>query len=74
MFDEQPDGDPHGECAAEIRRLTAECEKQRIALQEIADDADPDNGKNYRADDREGCLDAVFFTARAALATPTQGA
>jgi len=21
MFDEQPDGDPHGECAAEIRRL-----------------------------------------------------
>jgi hypothetical protein len=23
MFDEQPDGDPHGECAAEIARLTA---------------------------------------------------
>jgi len=22
MFDEQPDGDPHGECADEIRRLT----------------------------------------------------
>jgi hypothetical protein len=22
MFDEQPDGDPHGECAAEIERLT----------------------------------------------------
>lgn len=22
-FDEQPDGDPHGECAAEIKRLTA---------------------------------------------------
>jgi len=21
MFDEQPDGDPHGECAAEIARL-----------------------------------------------------
>lgn len=21
MFDEQPDGDPHGECAAEIGRL-----------------------------------------------------
>lgn len=21
MFDEQPDGDPHGECAAEIHRL-----------------------------------------------------
>lgn len=24
MFDEQPDGDPHGECAAEIHRLQAE--------------------------------------------------
>jgi hypothetical protein len=23
-FDEQPDGDPHGECAAEIARLAAE--------------------------------------------------
>lgn len=23
LFDEQPDGDPHGECAAEIRRLEA---------------------------------------------------
>lgn len=23
MFDEQPDGDPHGECAQEIHRLQA---------------------------------------------------
>lgn len=22
MFDEQPDGDPHGECASEIERLS----------------------------------------------------
>lgn len=29
MFDEQPDGDPHGECAAEIHRL-------QDALREIA--------------------------------------
>lgn len=28
-FDEQPDGDPHGECAAEIHRLTAENEQLR---------------------------------------------
>lgn len=27
MFDEQPDGDPHGECAAEIHRLQAEIER-----------------------------------------------
>jgi hypothetical protein len=26
-FDEQPDGDPHGECAAEIARLAAELAK-----------------------------------------------
>ena len=29
MFDEQPDGDPHGECAAEIARLTAELKEAR---------------------------------------------
>lgn len=39
----------------------------RIALQNIAHDTDPDNGKNYRADDREGCLDSVFSTATNAL-------
>ena len=32
MFDEQPDGDPHGECAAEIARLSAELEKCAAAL------------------------------------------
>ena len=29
MFDEQPDGDPHGECAAEIHRLQAELAAER---------------------------------------------
>lgn len=29
MFDEQPDGDPHGECAAEIHRLQRQCEVLR---------------------------------------------
>ena len=32
MFDEHPDGDPHGECAAEISRLTAEVERLRSLL------------------------------------------
>ena len=27
-YDEQPDGDPHGECAAEIHRLEAERDAQ----------------------------------------------
>jgi hypothetical protein len=31
-FDEEPDGDPHGECAAEISRLTAEVAELKIKL------------------------------------------
>ncbi len=37
MFDEQPDGDPHGECAAEIHRLTEENDLLRAALEDHAD-------------------------------------
>ena len=32
MFDEEPDGDPHGECAAEIHRLQAAIERSHMAL------------------------------------------
>jgi hypothetical protein len=32
MFDEQPDGDPHGECAAEIRRLENAVRELRVVL------------------------------------------
>jgi hypothetical protein len=35
MFDEQPDGDPHGECAAEIHRLQAENEKFCAAFADL---------------------------------------
>lgn len=35
MFDEQPDGDPHGECAAEIHRLQAENAKLRAACADL---------------------------------------
>lgn len=35
MFDEQPDGDPHGECAAEICRLQAEIAALRAAGQAL---------------------------------------
>jgi hypothetical protein len=35
MFDEQPDGDPHGECASEIHRLQAENEKFRAAFADL---------------------------------------
>ena len=32
MFDEQPDGDVHGECAAEIRRLQAKVDELTVLL------------------------------------------
>lgn len=35
MFDEQPDDDPHGECAAEIHRLESEVVRLRTALNEV---------------------------------------
>ena len=36
MFDEQPDGDPHGECAVEIHRLAAEIERLRADSELLA--------------------------------------
>lgn len=39
MFDEEPEGDPHGQCAAEIHRLTEENERLRKALQLSSDGA-----------------------------------
>jgi hypothetical protein len=35
MFDEQPDGDPHGECAAEIHRLQAALRDLRDAAEAV---------------------------------------
>ena len=35
MFDEQPDGNPHGECAAELHRLESEAVRLRTALNEV---------------------------------------
>jgi hypothetical protein len=36
MFDEEPDGDPHGECAEEIKRLGALVTKYRKLLWVLA--------------------------------------
>lgn len=35
MFDEEPDGDPHGECAAEIKRLQRLLGEARAILKEL---------------------------------------
>lgn len=56
------------EAAAALTSLEAERDRLREALQEIAEMTDPDQPDSYRADDREGCLDAVH--ARAAALTP----
>jgi small-conductance mechanosensitive channel len=37
------------------------------ALKTIEEHTNPDSADNYRADDREGCLDAVYETAQAAI-------
>lgn len=37
MFDEQPDGDPHGECAAEIHRLSEQLNRAKALLIRIYD-------------------------------------
>lgn len=53
---------------ASLAILVAQQEAMRTALENIRDATDPDAvEENYRADDREGCLDYVFETARAAL-------
>jgi hypothetical protein len=45
------------------------------ALARIAEHTDPDaEEENYRADDREGCLDAVYAIAKAAIAQTEGGA
>lgn len=46
--------------AADVRRL-------RDALRQITQMTDADDGKSYRCDDREGCLDAVHAAALSAL-------
>lgn len=52
---------------SEVSRLTAQVEAYREALDAIREMTDPDSGENYRADDREGCLDATHATACRAL-------
>jgi hypothetical protein len=57
----------------EVIRLRKRIEELKTALREIIAATDPDPiNENYRADDREGCLDHVFATARAALGEEQQ--
>ena len=61
MFDEEPDGDPHGECAAEIHRLEAE-NKELLDLLEMMIDAYEDGPACY--EDPDDCSGFVGNAVR----------
>lgn len=75
-FDEQPDGDPHGECAAEIHSLqerlaAAEARAERLAksLKEIIDDLE--TRSDWKEGTQKGVVDigqGVYLRGKAALA------
>lgn len=57
-----------GAAESSLSTQAEEMRRMRAALEQIAEATDPDAvEENYRADDREGCLDYVFAKARAAL-------
>jgi hypothetical protein len=76
-FDEQPDGDPHGECAAEIHRLEADLAKahRQIEVYEEALDGvcvrcfwsgKAEEAQGYQAWSRtlHGTKDGIFVCSR----------
>jgi hypothetical protein len=68
MFDEEPDGHPHGECAAEIHKLRAallECARQAEALKREAS-IDQDSALSHW---RNTQYQAISTTAHIALGT-----
>ena len=67
MFDEEPDGDPHGECAAEIHKLRAAlltCARQAEALKRECG-MDPESAQAMR----NAQYQAISTTAHIALKT-----
>ena len=67
MFDEQPDGAPHGECAAEIHKLRAallNCARQAEALKRECG-MDPESAQAVR----NAQYQAISTTAHIALGT-----
>lgn len=48
MFDEEPDGDPHGECALEIRRQEAEIQRLMEALKACVETMEIQEGREQQ--------------------------
>ena len=75
-FDEQPDGDPHGECVAEIHRLEEENRQLRAerdalleALQAFSDYVHSEQcSEDGPAPYSYGRINALAFKARTAIA------
>lgn len=72
MFDEEPDGDPHGECAEEIRRLGEENERLRTALRFSTNGLRHCSRWNI-SDEKEKLLMAVVMENEAILKTHNAG-
>ena len=67
MFDEEPDGDPHGECAAEIHKLRAAllaCARQAESLKRECG-MDPESAQAIR----NAQYQAISTVAHIALGT-----
>ena len=57
--------------AADLTLILQALSAKDAALTTIRDATDPDSPENYRQDDREGCLDMVFFAASSAMGDQT---
>lgn len=63
MFDEQPDGDPHGECAAEIYSLQTQVESYRNGNTELLEALMDMVGQFFIGNDMDGPLRHSFMSA-----------
>ena len=50
-----------------VADLTDALKRMETVIKDIAEMTDPDDPESYRADDREGCFDTVFYKASTAL-------
>lgn len=69
VFDEQPDGDPHGECAAEIHRLEQQLDAIEAALGGGTAYMDPPDGGAPTLAERVARMGADAARYRALRAT-----
>ena len=62
-FDEEPDGDPHGECSAEIHRLEALLSKNDDLPREWVESEESMRGAPLREVLRNSCLTIIWHSS-----------